>query len=99
MTMETAAPPQIDLAHQQIKEALQAVEKREVDTLQLPWNELEKSIIKLLGGPFQLERAEHQMVAVGIAGALGERLSAAHRAFWFLNRESPEGAGLGFPDA
>jgi hypothetical protein len=86
-------------AQTQLVEALQRVEGRPVDLMKTPWAEVEKSVIKLLGGAFQPNRPEHQTVALGLAGAFAMRLSLDHQAFWFPNRDSPEGATLGFPDA
>lgn len=94
-----AIPPHIQVAQQQLSEALQRVEGRPVDLVATPWDEIEKSVVKLLGGPFRIERPEHQMAALGLAGAFGERLMREERAFWFLNRDSIEGANLGFEDA
>lgn len=92
-------PPQLAAARAQLEAVLEQLEKRKVDLLAAPWAEIEKSIIKVLGGPFQLDRPEHQVAALGLAAALGGRLAVEHKAFWFPSRESPEGAAIGFPDA
>jgi hypothetical protein len=60
---------------------------------------VEKGVIKLLGGAFQVNRPEHQSLALGLAGAFAARMATEHQAFWFPNRDSPEGATLGFPEA
>lgn len=97
--MSTPLPPQLDAARSQLDQALQQVEKRKVDLDAEGWNAIELGVIKLLGGPFRLERPEHHVVALGLAAVLGARLAKEHGAFWFPSRESPEGAALGFPEA
>jgi hypothetical protein len=93
------APPQIELAQEQFREQLKAVENRDIDPDVVPWPELEKSVVKLLGGAFDPEKPEHQAIALGLAGSFAQRLATESNAFWFQNRESIEGAALGFPDA
>ena len=92
-------PPQMQHAQESLARALAELEKRPVDLLKASWSEIEKSVIKLLGGAFKLDRPEHQHIALGIAAALASRLSAEHGAFWFPQRDALEGAALGFPDA
>src|SRR5512140_1361678 len=92
-------PQHVYQAQAQLSAALEKVAGKPVDLLKAPWAEVEQSLIKLLGGPFQVNRPEHQALALGIAGAFAARMAAEHRAFWFPNRDSPEGATLGFPDA
>ncbi len=93
------APPHIASAIEQIKSAIRSVDGRSIDELTTPWAEIEKSIIKLLGGAFRIDRADHQTVALGLAGMYAARLIQEHQAFWFPNREALEGAALGFPEA
>lgn len=97
--MDNLVPPQMVQARAQLEALLEQVEKKKVDLLTTPWAELEKSVIKLLLGPFRVDRPEHQVVALGIASAWGERLMKEHGAFWFPNRDAPEGASIGFPEA
>jgi hypothetical protein len=97
--MAHPVPPQVHAAYEQLKEAARAVEKRDVDLAHAPWPEIEKTVIKLLGGPFRIEKPDHQVVALGLAAALGDRLIEEHQAFWFFDRDAPEGASLGFPSA
>jgi len=97
--METPQPPQLAAARAQLEAVLEQVEKRKVDLLTAPWAEIEKSVIKVLGGPFALDQPEHQVIALGLAAGFGARLAIEHKAFWFPSRESPEGAAIGFPDA
>src|SRR5262249_12473213 len=84
---------------QHLKAAIRAVDKREIDELSTPWPEIEKSVIKLLGGAFEIRRPDHQAIALGLAAIYAARLASEHRAFWFPNREALEGGALGFPDA
>jgi hypothetical protein len=93
------APPHIIAATEQLKAAIRAVDRREIDEQSTPWLEIEKSVIKLLGGPFRIERPDHQVVALGLAGIYAARLIKDQQAFWFPNREALEGAALGFPAA
>lgn len=93
------APPHIVAVLEQTKSAIRSVDGRSVDELTTPWAEIEKSIIKLLGGAFRIDRADHQTVALGLAGMYAARLIKQHQAFWFPNREALEGAALGFPEA
>lgn len=92
-------PQHVYQAQAQLSAALEKVEGKPVDLLKAPWAEVEQGVIKLLGGAFQPNRPEHQALALGLAGAFAMRLSLDHQAFWFPNRDSPEGATLGFPDA
>jgi hypothetical protein len=98
-TGSQTAPPHIAAALEQIKSAIRSVDGRSVDEQTTPWAEIEKSIIKLLGGAFRIDRADHQTVALGLAGMYAARLINQHQAFWFPNREALEGAALGFPEA
>lgn len=97
--MPMPMPPQLEAAYAQVDAILEQVEGKKIDLLKAGWAELEKSVIKLLGGPFKVQQPEHQVIALGLAAALGERLHAEHQAFWFPYRETPEGASLGFPEA
>ncbi len=97
--MTMPMPPQLEAAFTQISDALAKVVGTPVDLASEGWAEIEKGVIRLLGGPFDPARAEHQMVALGLSGGLASRLHADHQAFWFPHRETPEGASLGFPDA
>src|SRR4051794_7672791 len=97
--MANPSPPQIEEALGQLLAAIKQVDQKDVDPVATPWPEMEKSIIKLLGGAFQLARPEHQVVALGLAGMFGARLSHELKAFWFPQRDSLEGASMGFPEA
>lgn len=97
MTMPT--PPQLDAAFAQVSGAIDQLEGRKVDLTKEPWDVIEKAVIKLLGGPFNPQKMEHQVVALGLATAFARRLNADHQAFWFPSREAAEGASLGFPEA
>ncbi len=97
--MAHPSPPHVQSAQAQVAAALQQVEGKPVDLLKAPWAELEASIVKLLGGAFQVNNPNHQGLALGLAGAFAERMAEEHGAFWFPNRDSPEGATLGFPEA
>lgn len=92
-------PPQLQAAKQQVAQVLSQVEGRQVDLAKDGWAQIEKGVIKLLGGPFRADVPEHQVVALGLAAALGERLGQEAGAFWFPMREAVEGAQLGFPEA
>ena len=92
-------PPQLDAAQAQLLTAIEGVDKKKIDALKTPWAEIEGSVIKLLKGAFAMERPDHQAIALGLASILGARLAHDHQAFWFPNRESMEGAALGFPEA
>lgn len=99
MSKPFPAPPHVVAAQEQVAASLARVEGKPVDLLKTPWPELEKGVIKLLGGPFRLDRPEHQMIALGLAGAFAQRIAEEQTAFWFPNRDSLEGAALGFADA
>jgi hypothetical protein len=92
-------PQHVYQAQALLAAALEKVEGKPVDLLKAPWADVEKSVIKLLEGAFQPNRPEHQSLALGLAGAFAARMNAEHQAFWFPNRDSPEGATLGFPEA
>jgi hypothetical protein len=95
----SATPPHIRISVHQLEAAIERVERRRIDLGNAPWPEIEKSIIRLLGGAFQPGLADHQAIALGLAGAYAARLVQEQRAFWFANREALEGAALGFPQA
>lgn len=97
--MSMPRPPQLDSAFQQVSAALAQVEGKPIDLVKDSWADIEKGVIKLLGGPFNPSQPEHQVIALGLAAAMGERLHAEYQAFWFPYRETPEGASLGFPEA
>ncbi|MFY0575579.1 hypothetical protein ACN28S_15510 [Cystobacter fuscus] len=97
--MAHPAPPHVQSAQAQVAAALEQLAGKPVDLLKTPWQEVESALPNLLGGAFDPNNQNHQVLALGIGGALAERLAGDHGAFWFLNRESPEGASLGFPDA
>ncbi len=92
-------PSHLDAALAQLAASLAQVEGKPVDPLQAPWPEVESGVIKLLQGPYLPDRPEHQLVALGLAAAFGQRLADSDKAFWFPMRESPEGAMVGFPEA
>ena len=97
--MPMPRPPQLDSAFQQVSTVLAQVAGKPVDLVKDSWADIEQSVIKLLGGPFDPAQQEHQVIALGLAAAMGERLHAEFQAFWFPYRETPEGASLGFPEA
>ncbi len=97
--MPMPKPPQLDSAFQQVTAVLTEVQGKPVDLVKDSWSDIEAGVIKLIGGPFNPQQQEHQVLALGLAAALGERLHADHQAFWFPYRETPEGASLGFPEA
>ncbi|WP_225409660.1 hypothetical protein [Stigmatella hybrida] len=92
-------PQHVFQAQSQLAAALAQSEGQAFDLLKAPWADVEKAVTKLLGGAFQVNRQEHQALALGVAGAFASRMAAEHQAFWFPNRDSPEGATLGFPQA
>src|SRR6516225_546495 len=61
--------------------------------------QLKAAIRSVDGGAINIQRADHQAVALGLAGIYAARLISQHQAFWFPNREALEGAALGFPEA
>ncbi len=89
----------LDAATQQLSTSLARVTGAPVDLKTAPWSDIEKGVIRLLMGPFRPEQPEHQLVALGLAGAFADRLIASDQAFWFPHREAPEGGMLGFPEA
>jgi len=89
----------LDAATQQLAASLAKVTGAPVDLQSASWADIEKGVIRLLMGPFQPEQPEHQLVALGLAGAFADRLLAQDQAFWFPHREAPEGGMLGFPEA
>jgi hypothetical protein len=90
-------PPQIQAALAQLGKALAATEGRDVDPMTASWDEIEKGVIKLLGGAFSPGEESHQGLVFMLAAALAERLRRDLDAFWFHNRATPQGAALGFP--
>ncbi|HET6984560.1 MAG TPA: hypothetical protein VFI53_20620, partial [Myxococcaceae bacterium] len=89
----------LDAATQQLAASLARVTGAPVDLKSAPWADIEKGVIRLLMGPFRPEQPEHQLVALGLAGAFADRLIEGDQAFWFPHREAPEGGMLGFPEA
>jgi hypothetical protein len=97
--MSMPKPPQLDAAFQQVTAVLSELQGKPVNLVKDSWADIEKGCIKIFGGPFKASQPEHQVVALALAAALGERLHVDHQAFWFPYRETPEGAALGFPEA
>jgi hypothetical protein len=97
--MAHPVPQHVHAAQAQLAATLEKSEGKPVDLLRTPWEELEKFIPKLLGAPFDPNNQNHQGLALALAGVFAERLSTSHEAFWFPNRDAPEGAALGFPEA
>ena len=89
----------LDAATQQLAASLARVTGAPIDLASASWADIEKGVIRLLMGPFRPEQPEHQLVALGLAGAFADRLIASDQAFWFPHREAPEGGMLGFPEA
>lgn len=89
----------LDAATQQLASSLARVTGAPIDLKSASWADIEKGVIRLLMGPFQPDQPEHQLVALGLAGVLADRLIASDQAFWFPHREAPEGGMLGFPEA
>ncbi|HUM12537.1 MAG TPA: hypothetical protein VLT82_16440 [Myxococcaceae bacterium] len=89
----------LDAATRELAASLARVTGAPVDLMTTSWADIEKGVIRVLFGPFRLEKPEHQLVALGLAGILAERLIASDQAFWFPHREAPEGGMLGFPEA
>jgi len=89
----------LDAATQQLAASLARATGAPVDLATASWTDIEKGIIKLLMGPFRPEQPEHQLIALGLAGVLADRLVTADQAFWFPHREAPEGGMIGFPEA
>jgi hypothetical protein len=92
-------PSHLEAALSQLATSLAQVEGKPVDLLTAPWPDVERGVIKLLRGPYVPDRPEHQLLALGLAAAFGQRLAEADKAFWFPMREAPEGALVGFPEA
>lgn len=97
--MAASAPPSVELAYQQLLQGFKAVGMADVDPVKAPWSELEKGIARLLGGALQMDRPDHQAVALGISAIFGKKLAEEDGGFWAQNRESPDGLIMGFPDA
>ncbi|AFE05428.1 hypothetical protein COCOR_03774 [Corallococcus coralloides DSM 2259] len=92
-------PQHVHNAQLQLSAALEKASGAPVDLTKAPWADVEKSVIQLLGGRFDPNNPNHQGAALGLAGGFALRLISEHQAFWFPNRDSPEGASLGFPEA
>ncbi len=92
-------PPHLAAALDHLRQSLAAVGEAKLDPEQASWADLEKGVIKVLGGPFSEAKDAHQLVALGLAVALATRIARDNTAFWFPNREAPEGASLGFAEA
>jgi hypothetical protein len=92
-------PQHVHNAQLQLTAALEKAGGQPVDLTKAPWAEVEKGVLQLLGGRFDPNNPNHQGAALGLAGGFALRLISEHQAFWFPNRDSPEGASLGFPQA
>ena len=58
--MPRLVPPHLEDAFAQVNQAYQAVQGSEIDLHKTAWAEIEKGIVKLLGGAFDPRRPEHQ---------------------------------------
>jgi hypothetical protein len=97
--MSSPTPPQLEAAKAQVSAVLEQLEGRKIDLDSAPWAEIEKALVKVLQGPFRPDVPEHQVIALGLAAGFGARLLKEQKAFWFPDRESPEGASVGFSEA
>ncbi len=97
--MPMPTPPQLEAARAQLSTMLEQAEGRKVDLAKDSWRDLERGVVKLLGGAFSMQQEQHQVVALGLAAVFAARLAESHPVFWFPSRESPEGAELGFAEA
>ena len=93
-----SVPASVELAYQQLTQGLARVGLSPLDPLTAAWTEIEPGVARVLGGPFDVRRPEHQAVALGVAAVFGKRMVNEHGAFYAQNRESPDGVVLGFPD-
>jgi hypothetical protein len=91
----TASHPAVD----QLRQALGAVGRPDVDPMTSTWSEIEAGVARLLGGPFSPDQPEHTGVAMLVAAAFGERVCRDLSGFWFPNRSVPGGAAVGFGEA
>ena len=85
-------------AVEQLRQALRAVEQRDIDPLTAPWTEIEGGVAKMLGGAFAPNKPEHGTVALLVGAAFGERICRDLGGFWFQNRGAPDGVAIGFPE-
>jgi len=92
-------PPHLAAALEQVQAALTQALGKPVNLLSDPWAEVERGVARLLGGAFDPSKPEHTAVALGLGAAFGERLAEPDQGFWFPNRDAPESAMVGFPDA
>ena len=74
--MDILAPPQLAAAQAQLEAVIEQLEKRKMDLLAAPWAEIERPVIKMLGGAFKINQPEHQ--AVALKGALASESSRFH---------------------
>jgi hypothetical protein len=93
-----SVPASVELAYQQLTQALARVGLSSLDPLEAAWTEIEPGVARVLGGRFDIRRPDHQAVALGVAAVFGKRLVKESGAFYAQNRESPDGLVLGFPD-
>jgi len=93
------SPPQIEAACNDLQTAIAKLEGDHLDVLESPWSDVEKGIIKILGGRFSEDDPEHGMVAFMVGAAFAQRLSKQLGAFWFPHRGVPFGAAMGLPEA
>jgi hypothetical protein len=86
-------------ALEELRRVLVGPDGKAIDPVTADWGTIEKGAILLLKGAFTPENPRHLEVLFMLSSALGERLRAAHGAFWFQNRSNPHGATMGFPEA
>jgi hypothetical protein len=97
--MASPHPAHLEAALAHLKQTLAAVGEGSLDLAQASWADVEKATIKVLRGAFAEANPEHQAVALGLAALFAERIMKGYSAFWFPNREAPEGAMVGFEEA
>ena len=91
-------PQQFADAAAEMISALKELEGDHLDPISAPWGDVEKGIIKMLGGALDPENPNHQAVVFMTGALFGERLESSFDAFWFPNRSSRFGATMGLPE-
>lgn len=98
--MPEVIPPEVEQSYAHLVASLKELKDfPALDLMKASWAEIEKGIIRLLGGAFKTDNPSHQGVALGLCATLGLRLAEEQKGFWVPNREAPDGWVMGFPDA
>ncbi len=97
--MDSELPALLANPLKSLQASLQRVGTGTIDLNSASWEEIERGVARVLGGPFDQAREDHSVVMLGLVGLLVARMRSAHGAFLYPRSDSQMGVEVGFPQA